>query len=229
MSRFAMRMVMGLCLVLLAACGGETRTVGGAAEREVASAVPAPSSDGPTAAPPMPRETGNSQRSTPPLTRAPSAADKRLISDFVSFAVDPSPETASRLPWANAVALGLSRDIRATLEVSDAPDTAAWVLTAEHFRAYTGPFSALALVQRHVGKVGSDSVGGRGAFQVSVGEHPHCASPPVLAPREFNDYRRVSVQPSDSSIGSCLEWFTIDLFLDEQGSVAAVTLDIWEP
>lgn len=55
------------------------------------------------------------------------------------------------------------------------------------------------------------------------------ASPPVPAPREFKDYRRVSVQPSDSSIDSCLPWFTVDLFLDEQGSVALVTLDVWEP
>lgn len=64
---------------------------------------------------------------------------------------------------------------------------------------------------------------------VSVGPHPHCASPPVPAPAEVASLRRVSVQPSPESGDSCLSWWTVDLFLTPEGEVAAVTLDIWEP
>ncbi len=225
--RLAIGTAIGASLLLVTACGGDTKTAGdtGSGETTPSAATSSPSTE--TSAPP--EETASTQTSTPSPKPTPTTADERLMRDFVSFAVDPSPETASRLPLANEVALGLSRDIKATLDMSEAADTSAWVLRAKYFRAYTGPFSALELVQRHAEEAGSDSVGGRGAFHISVGEHPHCASPPVPAPREFKDYRRVSVQPSDSSIDSCLSWFTVDLFLDEQGNVAAVTLDIWEP
>lgn len=218
--------VIGASLLLLAACGGEATTAADTASGEDSPSAESSSPSSPTSVPP--REVAT-QTSTPSPKPTLTAEDERLMRDFVSFAVDPSPETASRLPLANEVALGLSRDIESTLDVSEAADTSAWVIRAKHFRAYTGPFSALELIQRHAEKARSDSVGGRGAFQVFVGEPPHCASPPVPAPREFKDYRRVSVQPSHSSIDSCLSWFTVDLFLDEQGTVAAITLDLWEP
>jgi hypothetical protein len=66
-------------------------------------------------------------------------------------------------------------------------------------------------------------------MQVSLGDHPHCASPPVPPPRGMAGARRVSVQPDENSITSCLAWFSVDLFLDEHRNVVAVTLDIWEP
>lgn len=218
--------VIGASLLLLAACGGEARTAAGTGSGEDSPSAATSPLSSPTSAPP--REAAP-QTSTPSPKPTPTGEDERLMRDFVSFAVDPSPETASRLPLANEVALGLSRDIESTLDMSEAADTSAWVIRAKYFRAYTGPFTALELIQRHAEEAGSDSVGSRGVFQVSVGQHPHCASPPVPAPREFKDYRRVSVQPSHSSIDSCLSWFTVDLFLDEQGSVAAITLDLWEP
>lgn len=221
MLRLATGTVVGASLLLLAGCGGESRTAADVGSGEQTSSPSSPTS--------APSRQAATQTGTPSPKPTPTTEDERLIRDLVSFAVDPSLETASRLPLANEVALGLSRDIEATLDMSDAADTSAWVIRAKYFRAYTGPFSALELIQRHAEEAGADSVGGRGAFQVSVGEHPHCASPPVPAPREFKDYRRVSVQPSRSSIDSCLSWFTVDVFLDEQRSVAAITLDIWEP
>jgi len=41
------------------------------------------------------------------------------------------------------------------------------------------------------------------------------------------DLRRVSVLPRDME--SCLQWWTVDLFLTLDGKIAAVTLDLWEP
>jgi len=39
--------------------------------------------------------------------------------------------------------------------------------------------------------------------------------------------RRISIQPTGTD--SCLEWWTVDLFLTDIGSIAAVTIDVWEP
>ncbi len=38
--------------------------------------------------------------------------------------------------------------------------------------------------------------------------------------------RRVSIQPASAQ--SCLQWWTVDLFLGEDGRVEAITLDLYE-
>ena len=100
-------------------------------------------------------------------------------------------------------------------------DPDSWVLEPKVFRAYVPPFSALVTVERHP-EVRDD-------VEVSVGPHPHCAAPPQPAPELVAGLRRVSFQPAEASIDSCLMWFTVDLFVNEDGEVVAVTLDIWEP
>jgi hypothetical protein len=37
----------------------------------------------------------------------------------------------------------------------------------------------------------------------------------------------VSLEPSD--VDSCLSWFAVDLYLDGDGDIAAVTVELWEP
>lgn len=48
------------------------------------------------------------------------------------------------------------------------------------------------------------------------------------APDGLADLRRVSVQP-ELGDRSCLEWWTVDLFVADDGSIAAVTMDLYEP
>jgi hypothetical protein len=91
----------------------------------------------------------------------------------------------------------------------------AWTLQANPFRGRVGPFSALDLLARNV------------PMTISVGLHPHCASPPVPAPAHFVGARRVSIQPKD--VDSCLDWWTVDAFLSATGRIEAITLDLWEP
>ena len=89
------------------------------------------------------------------------------------------------------------------------------MLELEAFRARTGPFSALEPLideRPHV---------------IVAGPHNHCASPPVPAPEGYEAHRRVSVQPADAT--SCLEWFSVDLFLEADGTIDAITLDLYEP
>lgn len=68
-----------------------------------------------------------------------------------------------------------------------------------------------------------------GAIAVAEGPHAQCVSPPIPAPSGLADLRRVSFHPAEGSIASCLEWFSVDLFLDSDRNIEAVTLDLWEP
>jgi hypothetical protein len=119
------------------------------------------------------------------------------------------------VPFADEVQLGLAEILLVTRTPSELTDPASWVLDLEPFRARTGPFSALELFAEERPHV------------VVIGPHNHCASPPVPAPEGYDEYRRVSVHPADAT--SCLEWFTVDLFLTDDGTIAAITLDLYEP
>jgi hypothetical protein len=46
-------------------------------------------------------------------------------------------------------------------------------------------------------------------------------------PEGLESLRQQSVQPAKTD--SCLEWFSVDLFVNEDGEIAAVTLDLYEP
>ncbi len=148
-----------------------------------------------------------------------TAADEALIADLLRFATDPTGADAVVLPLSDQVALGLADEIIVTRDADELADPEKWWLDMEQFRAYVGPFSALDLA---AGSDPADTV-------VSVGEHPHCASPPQAGPEGFDASRRVSVQPDPDTITSCLEWWTVDLYLDAGGRIDAVTLDLYEP
>jgi hypothetical protein len=100
----------------------------------------------------------------------------------------------------------------------------AWRLAADGFRGFVGPFSAL----DQLSAWGPDSARPfvREA-SVTVGPHPHCASPPVPAPVEMAELRRLSVQPIGEL--ACPAWWTVDLFVEPGGAIAAITLDRYEP
>jgi hypothetical protein len=209
-----------LALLLATACADNS-----SAEKERSGSKSPTPSDSSPASTPTTVETNPAEADA-----TATAQDVRLMRDFVAFAVEPSAETAAPLPFATEIQLGLSRDLTVTLDKSSVPEASAWVIDSEAFRGYVGPFSALRLVERHAAKAKSQSVSGhRSVFTVSVAEHPNCASPPVPAPKGFGNLRRLSVQPSEGSIDSCLSWFSVDLFLDAKGAIRAVTLDIWEP
>ncbi|WP_147381275.1 hypothetical protein [Nocardioides immobilis] len=161
-----------------------------------------------------------------------SARDARLLDDFIRFALRPMAATASRLPFAERVRLGLGPVLLGDLPLESVQDPSSWLVNTRsgYLRGVQGPFSATQLISSHVHY---DSEGGEpqqsGDLQRSVGEHPHCASPPKPAPRPFEGTLRLSVQPADGSITSCLAWFTVDLYLDDARRIVAVTVDIWEP
>lgn len=143
--------------------------------------------------------------------------EEELVDAFATFARNPGNDTFAELSLADEVALGLGPQIIAVVDAADLsrPDT--WVLDMEAFRAYVGPFSAL------------DLLAGWAVYEVTVGPHNHCASPPMPAPDGLEDLERVSVQPRLGLGDSCLAWGTVDFLVDPDGNVAAITLDMWEP
>jgi hypothetical protein len=147
----------------------------------------------------------------------PTGTDLSLVDAFVEFARNPGDETFSDVSLADSVALGLGPRIIHSVDGDQLQDPEAWVIDVEEFRAYTGPFSSLEIL------------GSLDEYSVHIGEHPYCAGPPQPPPTGLHDLRRVSVQPVAGSIDSCLDWTTVDFFVDESGQVQAVTMDLWEP
>jgi hypothetical protein len=145
--------------------------------------------------------------------RYPDAADLALADAFVDFVRNGA---AFPNPAPNGVAVGLGPHIERTIPPGHLADSTAWEISGE-WRAYAGVFSALEPPSRD------------GDFTVSVGPHRHCASVPVEPPAGFEDHHRVSIQPAAYTIDSCLAWWTVDLFVATDGTVAAVTHDFWEP
>ena len=152
-----------------------------------------------------------------PYAEAVIAADRDLMRALATFARSPTDSNWRRLRLAPSVEIGLGRQLIVKRAARELRDPTAWrIKVNEYFRAHVGPFSALRLLANN-----------RHALRVSVGEHPHCASPPTPPPQQAVALRRVSLQPSGGY--SCLSWFSVDAFVGNDGRVRAITLDLWEP
>ncbi|KRA38206.1 MULTISPECIES: hypothetical protein [unclassified Nocardioides] len=178
-----------------------------------------------TAEPTTAASTPSATESLPASTATTAAYDDTaLLEALVTLATAPSAEAASALPFAAQVRLGLGPDLVATRPRDRLASFGGWDVDLEAFRGHVGPFNALGRLAAHAD--GDDSLT---RFTTTIGEHPHCASPPAPAPAGLADHRHISLQPTDDSIDGCLEWFTVDLFLDDSGTIDTVTFDIWEP
>jgi hypothetical protein len=134
-----------------------------------------------------------------------------------TFAADPSPENFAAVPLAESVTLTLGPQSGRSQPADTLRLPANWVFDTsfDGFRAYVGPFSALDLLAQDR------------PVEVAAGPHDHCASPPMPAYPDFEGLRQISIQPMDAT--SCLEWWTVDLFMNAAGEIAGVTLDLFEP
>jgi hypothetical protein len=162
------------------------------------------------------REDGRFSVAAYPSNVEPTAADEELLNAYTSLS-EPgvSPTTADLRLSANGVALGLGDELKLTRSPDELADPANWRIDAEDFRARVGPFSALELLVD------------AGDVTTLIGPHDHCAAPPISIPDGLDDARHLSIEPLGTS--SCLDWWAVDLFLDDAGDVVAISLDLWEP
>ncbi len=109
--------------------------------------------------------------------------------------------------------LGQQRVRTSTADQLREPD--GWVLPVELYAGYAGPFSAL------------ERVGTAERLTLAAGPQPHCAGPPRPSPPELADLDRYALTPAGTD--SCLQWFVVNLYVDDEGRLHAVQLDLWEP
>ncbi|MBA2445642.1 MAG: hypothetical protein H0V49_09965 [Nocardioidaceae bacterium] len=137
----------------------------------------------------------------------------------------------SALPFASTVHLGLGDRLRASLATDALVDPAQWQLPLRGFRAAMGRMSALELLANEV----RDHPSSRRLFRLSTRPHGPCVSAVITAaPPTLEELRQISIQPVSAATESCLQWWSVDLFLDPEGSPGAgtirgVTIDSWEP
>lgn len=67
-----------------------------------------------------------------------------------------------------------------------------------------------------------------GAYRVDLGPHPRCVGPDRAPAPVFVGLRQVAVTPLDPP-ESCLDWWAVDLFVDETGRIHGVNLDLGVP
>jgi len=151
-----------------------------------------------------------------PETQSPSAPGRNAMEALIAFARAPSDSTWAALPLADRVELGLGDTLRARRSARALREPGAWKLNVDLFRARAGTASALELIASEQGRL-----------RVTEGLHPHCASGPIPPPEGFADLKRVVVQPR--STNGCLDWWTVDAFVNGAGTIEAITLDLWEP
>jgi len=141
---------------------------------------------------------------------------RRAMDALIAFARAPSDATWAAVPLAESVDLGLADVFYLRLSARQLRNPRAWTLSVDGFRGRAGSASAVALIAAEDGRL-----------RVTRGPHRHCAAPPEPEPPQVTPLERVVVQPRDAD--GCLDWWTVDAFVDDEGKIRAVTLDLWEP
>lgn len=193
--------LLGLTALLVSTCGSTIDSTDGTAS----------SAASPTSAVSPPSSSTTIAGNLDPFS--PTAGEVAVADAFVRFADSPSAETAAALPFAGEVSLGLASDIITIVERADIADAANWQLDVDEYAGLGGPFSALDHPAPSV--------------ELTVGPHDHCANAPIAPPVGFEDLRQIALQPTD--IDSCIDWWSVDFYLDEEGRIRAVILLLFGP
>ena len=135
-------------------------------------------------------------------------ADLELTDGLRAFARG----TSEASDFANSIQISLGTAHVATLPNPSARNP--WTIEVDEWNGYAGPFDVL-------GPLRSEA----GITTTSVGPQPHCAGPPLDIPWEYA--RQLTIQPA--GISSCLEWYAVSLFLNDDDEIEHVMLDLWEP
>jgi hypothetical protein len=152
---------------------------------------------------------------TPEPGGAVTDDDRKLADDFIAWARSQSERVP---PLADSLRLLLGPEVHTEVVLSDPYDRSGWVLSTEQddlWRAYIGPFEPL------------DHLAGPRNVSVVSGPHQTCNVPAVDAPADLASLRQITIEATD--VDSCLQWYSIRLFVNDAGLVEAVIFDAYEP
>ncbi len=143
---------------------------------------------------------------------APSELGNTVAAALAGFATGGNP-----WPLADAVTLRLGLVESVSVPASQLASPEAWVVDADEFNGYSGPFDLLDRLRRNQ--------------HYSVAEAravDHCASPPIdFWPGEEVSPMPIHIRPI--GIDSCLMWFDLVVRLDADNRITEVVLDLYEP
>lgn len=145
-----------------------------------------------------------------------SGSDAPLARKLHAFAAAPDAETFGAVPFGDQVAIGLGGDVVKTLTASQLADPSAWVIHRESYGGISGPFNALDLLRRDPE-----------LWSITEEKQQGCPWARTAALPGYEQDRRLTIEPSN--ITSCLEWFAVDVYVDESGSIVAISLNFDEP
>ena len=135
-----------------------------------------------------------------------------LMADFASGGEGVYPE----LPLAGDVLLALGPEVVARRQSGELFRRTAWAVNSADFAARVGPFNLLDLVPS--------------PSEIVVGPHMRCGgSEAIPSPPELVTYTRITILPLPGSIDSCLDWSAVSIFVDDNGSIRGVGLNLSEP
>jgi hypothetical protein len=149
-----------------------------------------------------------------------------LADTVVAFATEPSNDTAAALPLAETVELGLGPDLLIERTKGELSDPAAWAIDRERVDGDTEPFSALETIRHTSTKMAvREYREDRDRYQGLPWESL-CAWEPPPPPDSVADMQRVSVQADKDIVATLQDMFYVDLYVDEDGLIHAVTLTL---
>jgi hypothetical protein len=144
-----------------------------------------------------------------------------LAAALTDFAVG-DDEAFDRMGLGDEVALVLHDEVLETVAADKLRDRSRWALDVEGYAGFEGPFSAVETLAR--------ADGNGWANAVSLGPQPHCAGPPLDPPPGFEAHDRITMQPAEGFIDSCIAWYAVVLFRHpDYGTVDAVALELFGP
>ncbi|MDH3301741.1 MAG: hypothetical protein OES24_14675 [Acidimicrobiia bacterium] len=145
----------------------------------------------------------------------PTAAERDLgflMADFASG----GEGVYAELPLADDILVALGSEVVARRQPTELFRRSAWVVNSTDFAGRVGPFNVLDLVPS--------------PSEVVIGPHARCAGPEAIpSPPELVSYTRIGILPLEGSIGSCLDWSAVDLFVDDTGRIHGVALHLEAP
>lgn len=140
--------------------------------------------------------------------------DAQLARAFYRFAADPTLGA----PFADgALWVGIEGGPTSVrLDASERDDLAAWELDTDYAER-SGPFSALDVV-----------ASSGGYFELHAGI-PGCAGTTADVPAELAGLRPLTLTPPADTVGACLQWWGVTLFLDDHDLIRGVALRLGSP